>query len=169
MRLFVAVRPPPEVVDAVAALARPERHGVRWTRPDHWHVTLRFLGDVEDGSVAAVAGALREGLAGEAAVEVRLGPRTERLGRAVLVVPATGLDRLAARVVVATSPAVPLADGAHRFTGHLTLARFPKGVARWAVGAPVDASWTADEVELVRSELGRGPARHTVVERFGLA
>ena len=87
MRLFVAVRPPPEVIDVVAALPRPERHGVRWTRPDQWHVTLRFLGDVER-SRARGRPRSATGLAGAAAVEVTLGPTTERLGRAVLVVPA---------------------------------------------------------------------------------
>ena len=43
-RLFVAVWPPPEVLDVLAALPRTERPGVRWTTRDQWHVTLRFLG-----------------------------------------------------------------------------------------------------------------------------
>ena len=36
----------------------------------------------------------------------------------------------------------------------------------WAIGEPVTATWTAHEVELVRSVLGGGPARHDVVETF---
>jgi 2'-5' RNA ligase len=164
--LFVAVRPPPEVVDEIAALPRPERHGIRWTRPEQWHVTLRFLGDV-DGS-EAVAGALGEGLAGAGAVPVSLGPASARLGRAVLVVPATGLDELAARVLDATRPVVPAADDAFDFRGHLTLARCPRGVPGWTVGAPVSSGWTANEVELVASELGGGPAHHEVVARYPL-
>ena len=166
MRLFVAVRPPPEVIEVVAALPRPERHGVRWTRPDQWHVTLRFLGDVERSE--PVAAALATGLAGAPAVEVALGPTTERLGRAVLMVPATGLDGLAARVLDATRDGVPVADDAFGFHGHLTLARWPRGVAGWAIGEPVTATWTAQEVELVRSELGAGPVRHEVVDTFRL-
>ena len=47
MRLFVAAWPPPEVVASLAALPRPDVAGLRWTRPDQWHVTLRFLGHVE--------------------------------------------------------------------------------------------------------------------------
>ncbi|MDQ1444823.1 MAG: hypothetical protein QOI20_1287, partial [Acidimicrobiaceae bacterium] len=43
-RLFVAVWPRPEVVDALARLPRPDVPGLRWTGPDHWHVTLVFLG-----------------------------------------------------------------------------------------------------------------------------
>jgi 2'-5' RNA ligase len=166
VRLFVAVRPPSEVIDAIAALPRPERHGIRWSRSDQWHVTLRFLGDVEDDR--PVADALGAGLAGERAVEVAVGPATAKLGRSVLVIPVHGLDDLAATVLDATRDVVPVPDGAFSFRGHLTLARCPRSVPRWAIGAPVDARWTAAEVELVRSRLGGGPPVHEVVARFGL-
>ena len=43
-RLFIAVWPPPDVVEQVAALPRPPVAGLRWTEPEQWHVTLRFLG-----------------------------------------------------------------------------------------------------------------------------
>jgi 2'-5' RNA ligase len=59
-------------------------------------------------------------------------------------------------------------DGAFSFRGHLTLARCPRSVPRWAIGVPVDARWTADEVELVSSRLGGGPPVHEVVARFDL-
>ena len=58
MRLFVAVWPPYEVVNSIAALERPPLPGLRWTTPDQWHVTMRFLGDVDDGSVPALVAAL---------------------------------------------------------------------------------------------------------------
>ena len=54
-RLFVAVVPPDDVLEAVAALPRPQEPGVRWTRPDTWHVTLRFLGDRVDEATASRA------------------------------------------------------------------------------------------------------------------
>ena len=54
MRLFVAVWPPPEVLDLVAEIDRPALAGVRWTTRDQWHVTLRFLGRM-DGIEAAAA------------------------------------------------------------------------------------------------------------------
>ena len=59
-RLFVAVVPPDDVLEAVAALPRPVEPGVRWTRPDTWHVTLRFLGDrVDEGAAVAALASLR--------------------------------------------------------------------------------------------------------------
>ena len=55
MRLFVAVVPPAaarDELEAAAAPLRPGRPDLRWTSREVWHVTLAFLGEVED--VAAV-------------------------------------------------------------------------------------------------------------------
>jgi 2'-5' RNA ligase len=60
-RCFVGVRPPDAVVSAIEARVEPLRkhlHGVRWTPPEQWHVTLKFLGSVAD--VHGVARALRD-------------------------------------------------------------------------------------------------------------
>lgn len=152
-RLFVAVWPPPEVVEALARLERPADDSVRWTTPAKWHVTLRFLGTVDAYALPDVS-ALR-------VRQVTLGPVTRRLGRGVLAAPVSGLDDLAA-VVGAPEP----------FVGHLTLARARgrKGrVSAALAGVPVSASWVVDEVTLVRSHLGGGPASYEVLERAALA
>ena len=49
-RLFSALTLPPPVRDALAKLAQP-LPGVTWTRVEHLHVTLRFLGDVPIGLI----------------------------------------------------------------------------------------------------------------------
>ncbi|MDP9386758.1 MAG: hypothetical protein M3Q48_02235, partial [Actinomycetota bacterium] len=90
MRLFVAVWPPADVVDGLAALPRPEVPGLRWTAPEQWHVTLRFLGEV-DLAAARRAFAATD-ITGAAVAE--LGPATGRFGRRVLHVPVAGLEGL---------------------------------------------------------------------------
>jgi 2'-5' RNA ligase len=150
VRLFVAVWPPDEVLDAIAALDRPDVRSVRWTTREQWHITLRFLGEVD-----VPPEHLLEPLGALPPTEVTIGPATERLSGRVLVVPVHGLDAIAAAV----------ADPAETrpFRGHLTLARARQRgdkVPASLAGAPIRGAWTVRRVTLVRSHLGGGPARY---------
>lgn len=166
MRLFVAVALPDSVAEVVAGLPRPERPGVRWTAPDLWHVTLRFLGDAPPDEVTrAVPGALA--FVGEAPVTASLGPASAWFpGRRVLQLPVAGLDRLARAVTRVTRTWGPEDD--HLFSGHLTLARTigrrrgPPDLS----GAPLSIAFPVTEFGLYSSRPGRdGP----VYERLAVA
>ena len=61
MRLFVAIQLSDEVRSALMAMQQTLRRtcdGVRWTRPEQLHLTLKFLGDVPDAEVSGVAQAV---------------------------------------------------------------------------------------------------------------
>jgi RNA 2',3'-cyclic 3'-phosphodiesterase len=165
MRLFVGVRPPDDVLDLVADLPRRAQAGLRWTTRDQWHVTLRFLGEVEDPTV--VVDALDGiGADGFAACEAAVGPMVETLSRQVVALPVVGLDHLAAAVIEATRTlGRPPED--RPFRGHLTLARLARSargsarrLAGGMVGRPLSARFTVSDVRIVRSHLGRGGARY---------
>lgn len=168
-RLFVAVWPPAEVLEAVAALPRPPLPGLRWTDPQQWHVTLRFIGRVEDPDPVVVA--MAQAVGPLAPIPVRAGPAVGRFGQRVLHVPVEGLGVVASAVVAATSEfGEPPED--RPFSGHLTLARVRKGARvdlRPLAGMPVAGEWTVREVTLVESRLSPAGARYEVVERFPLA
>ena len=160
-RLFVAVWPPSEVADALAALPRPVLPGLRWTTPDQWHVTLRFLGTV---AVDDAVEAFRRIELGRPAVAT-LGPVVGRFGSRVLQVPVTGLEALAAATVGATA-ALGKAPADRSFTGHLTLARVRRPGAvdlRPLTGAPVSGRWVVGELTLVRSHTAAAGARYQVL------
>jgi 2'-5' RNA ligase len=167
-RLFVAVWPPDDVLDLMAALDRPALAGLRWTTPDQWHVTLRFLGPVPEVGpvVAAMAG-----LTGAPAATAVAGPAVGRFGQRILQVPVAGLGPLAGDVVGATAHLGRPPD-ARPFAGHLTLARASKGAAvdlRPLTGAAVAGRWTVGELCLVESRLAATGAQYSVIERFRLA
>lgn len=159
----MAVQPSDAVLDVLEALPRPERPGVRWTGRAHWHVTLRFLGEVTDA--APVVAAL-EAAALERCV-ARLGPRAEVLWPSVVSVPVVGLDDLAGKVAGALDR-LGEADDDRPFRGHVTLARTARGAGRRAARAvvrdladrPVAGTFDVDEVRLVQSRLGGGPPRY---------
>jgi len=169
VRLFVAIAPPAAVLDELDALAGPlraHRPDLRWTSIEAWHVTLAFLGQVDQAAVA------------------RLLPRLERAARRhhrfrlafcgagafpsahranVLWSGLSGdrgaLARLAESVTAGASRAgAPPPDKGRRFQPHLTLARcrMPADVTELvaALAGFQGQPWTADRVHLVRSRLG---------------
>lgn len=157
MRLFVAVWPPDDVIDALRDLPRPESDGVRWSTPPQWHVTLRFLGQVAD--VEGVVDAL--GQVDHGAIEVEVGPATKKLGPGVLMLPVRGLDSLALELPF------PLD---RPFDGHLTVARARnrRQVPRQLEGIPFSASWRATSYALVRSQTKPDGAVYEDVATFPL-
>ena len=47
MRLFTALNLPADLRSEIAALRDPDALDARWTAPDQYHVTLRFLGETD--------------------------------------------------------------------------------------------------------------------------
>lgn len=146
-RVFVAVWPPAQVLDALVALPRSDVDGVRWVPRDNLHVTLRFLGDAD---VDEVADRLRG--ADLSIVSAELGPAVAMLGRRVVMVPVAGLDALAAATVAVTADlGQPPPDRA--FAGHVTLARCSEDRAgREVCGAAVDMAFPVRQVAVVSSD-----------------
>jgi len=158
VRLFVAVWPPPEVIDAIAAVARPPADGVRWTTRDQWHVTLRFLGEVAapDPVVAALEGAPLP------AADAQLGERVRRLGRGVLSIDVDGLDGVA-EVVTSATAEIGRPPESRPFHGHVTVARASRRGAdlRPFAGEQVTLHrFAVRSVAIVQSHLGRGGASY---------
>jgi RNA 2',3'-cyclic 3'-phosphodiesterase len=168
MRLFVAVTPPPEVLDELSsatAVVRSARPELRWTRPDQWHLTLAFLGEVDDPTRADLSVRLGRAAAGHPPMRLAL-HGAGRFGDRVLWTRVEGdvvaLRGLAASVRAAARRArIVVEDRPYR--PHLTLAR---GSEHEDLRPVVDAlagfagrTWTAGELHLVRSHLGAGPER----------
>ena len=56
-RLFVAVDLPDDVRSSLAGVCRPIP-GAKWVPPEQLHLTLRFIGDADDSTFAAIRNAL---------------------------------------------------------------------------------------------------------------
>jgi 2'-5' RNA ligase len=192
MRLFVAIVPPTEVL-AHLELALDTARGpgaasgpLRWTEPGDRHLTLAFYGDVPDGYLAEVTGAMDE-LSGTTA-PFRLALRGAGLfdGRTVWIGLAGDVDALQAcmRGAGAVGTDVLGRDPDNRSRAHLTVARVrsrgrrngrsngrrngrSNGRRRDAEPTDVEAlahalavyegpAWTVREIALVASDLGAG-------------
>ena len=183
-RAFVAVVPPPAVLDAIEARVGPLRagserddDGLRWSRREQWHLTLRFLGRVAD--IDRVADAVRRVTAATDAFELQLGGagafRRAAQGAVFWIGLHQGGDELAR---LATSVEGAVVDvgfeaEARGFNPHLTLARAnrPRDLRAMvdALGNdPVGPSWTVKEVVLLASDTRPTGAVYEERARFAL-
>lgn len=178
-RLFVAVPLTTEARHALAdrvLAAAPGGLPGRPVPPPNWHVTLRFLGDVEAVGQDRILAALDQADLGAGFTVAWGAPGAfPRPGRAaVLWVGADrGADRLeslaAATEQAAVSAGFP--DEDRPFRPHLTLSRIrPEEDVTSLLAAmpPLGVVMPVDRIVLYRSHLGRGGASYQEIEEFPL-
>lgn len=174
-RLFVALRPPPAMRQALLAVMG-DIPGARWQDDGQLHLTLRFVGDVDRHVAEDVAAAL--GAVSHPPLALRLDGIGcfDRRGQIDTiwagVTPHDQLRSLHAAVTRALTRA-GIAPEERAFVPHITLARFSRG--NFPSGAlpmqhlwppPVEARF--DHILLYESELGSDGASYSVVERYPL-
>jgi 2'-5' RNA ligase len=187
-RLFVAVTIPEavkaKIEESQAELrgALPER-GARWARREQFHLTLRFLGDVEAARVEPLSEALRAACRSFGALHLRAegvgffpNPRHPRVVWVGVRDEAEQLPRLQQAVESATEGSTT-EEKEGRFAGHVTLARIktirrPEAEALEKAAASMAnrlfGQWTAYQIELMRSELLPQGARHSTLAAIAL-
>ena len=175
-RAFIAVVPPGSVRAGLGKLVGRLKNldsedAVRWVTPDAMHITLAFLGQLEESKAAPLLDALRQEVAVVGSFELsigRLGTFGERRRRGGAQVIWAGLEgdvvalgQLQERVSDAVGH-VGLRVESRGFQPHFTLGRVRRG-RRWRLMAadalqPPAAMFRVTEVSLMESRLGRGPA-----------
>ncbi len=181
VRLFFAIRPPEPIRDAVLQATGTWVDGhpdIRVVPARNLHLTLAFLGEVEEELTGRLQRDLGQVVAEHAGFELKTAdwrcfpprgrPRVYWLG----ISPSLARDALAAATRQRMNWLRP--DLAERgFRPHLTVARVSR---RQTVPLPrlppqfgPSLHWPITHVELIRSQLGSGPAEYTVVARWSLA
>ena len=130
-RIFTGLEIPAAVAEALATL-RGGLPGARWIDPEHYHLTLRFIGDVDDSTAHEVASLL--GRIRRPALELRFdvlssfGGRRPRAVVAILAQTA-GLMELQAEHE-RLMQRVGLEPEGRKYTPHVTLARLREASSR---------------------------------------
>jgi 2'-5' RNA ligase len=192
MRLFSAIRPSQAAIEHLVGALRPvrERSGtaIRWADPDQWHLTCAFYGEVSHGLLPSIESRLSSTATTAEPLDLLLSGAGSFGGRTLWIGAAGDTDRFA---VLAAACMVDL-EARDRHRAHLTVARVsahdrPSRTRRTRGGEPgrfgtmddvVRAlsvyrgpTWTADRIELVESELGRGRSGgplHRVIATYPL-
>ena len=189
LRLFVAIELPGGVRDAIGGTigrlrAADAGDALRWVRPESVHLTLKFLGSVEQERLPAIKTALRLGVRDAAPFELRTGELGSFGGRRNLRVvwvdvlgDTNALTTLAARVEAALQPLGFPAEP-RPFAAHLTLARVrddapsPERERIHALLPRVESgvvpAFRVTSCSLMRSTLQRGGAVYEALSTYDL-
>lgn len=179
MRLFVAVDIPGELRNAIESeVVEPLRgrvEGARWTRPEGRHLTLKFLGNVDDDRVGAIAEALRIAADGHVPFDASFGDLggfpTSGRPRVLWIGVDRGAEQMSALAGAVESALEPLGfePEGRPFRGHLTLARFPQPRRIDVPEVPVRLrAFPVREITLFQSRLHPKGARYMPLEHFPL-
>lgn len=182
MRTFISIHIDDGAKAAIQALQdelRPRAPQMRWSPPDKCHLTLKFLGSIEEDALTK----LKQNL-GAAAQEVR--PFTLEFAGLGQFPPRGNLAVLWVGVQEGQEPLMQLEQAIRRllneheigfdqkkFSPHLTLGRAPRNQSlRWKA-LPRDryiqvASQRVEAFSLMQSELHPSGAIHTELQRFTL-
>jgi RNA 2',3'-cyclic 3'-phosphodiesterase len=188
MRLFIAM-PIPELVKAAAGKLQNELRAavsdenIRWVNTEQLHLTLQFLGEVEPSRLSTLIAAAHQACQGFPPLQLRASqagvfphekkPRVLWVG---LHCASDALNRLQEAVENATREFTEKPED-RPFHAHLTLARIKflrPDAARALIerihgmSTRVLGSWTADEVEVMQSELHPEGSRHACLEAIEL-
>jgi 2'-5' RNA ligase len=182
IRAFLALEIPDLVRSHLAAAREDLRHEMpraRWTRPEGWHLTLKFLGEAERSVLADLVSELSPRVRGLGTVTVKLGrsgffpssarPRVAWVGGNV-----EGADKVVEAVEEAAE-VVGFPRERRQWSVHLTIARLKSQWSRNAVdqflgwGDTLDLEeFSCREVVLFESDLQPGGAVYTALERFSI-
>ena len=179
MRLFVGIAVSDAVKDALERLTmrlRAKDDGLRWSTRDQWHITLVFLGEVDDEARARLVRELAT--VRQPAITLQMNqlgvfPSAGILHAAIEVTPA--LQRLYEAVAAAVRRCeLSVEDRPYR--AHITLARSRnrdgrrtvEHLRRTTAQQHLNERWHATEFLLYRSQLSPAGSRYTVLETFPL-
>ena len=173
-RLFVALRPPRAMRDALLAMMGGVAHA-RWQTADQLHLTLRFIGDVDRHQAEDIAAAL--GAVHHPAFMLALDGtgQFDRKGRTdtlwVGISPQESV-RLLHNKIDRALQRVGVPPETRAFLPHITIARFGRGGG--AVGGFMEAgavpavSAEIGEFRLYESVLGNAGSTYSVIARYPL-
>jgi RNA 2',3'-cyclic 3'-phosphodiesterase len=175
--LFVGIGVPDAAageLDRAVAPLRPGRPDLRWTGREAWHLTLAFLGEVDEAAVAKLTPRLTRAAARHPCLTLSLGgagafpsPHRARVLWTGIQGDVRSLAALAASVAAGArrAGALPASEG-RSFRAHLTLARCraPADVRPLleTLSGFAGTPWTATGIYLIRSRLSGSPRYETL-------
>lgn len=169
-RVFVSVDLPPAVKEYLRSIQKPEIYWIKWMAPSNFHITLNFLGDLNDMRIREAEAVLRE-------ISAQFKPFPVRLSRLassrdmlwLLPDEEPNLVSLQAELKDTLRGARIGKRERRRFQPHVLLARSKTGRnMRQVIDNFTPQEFTVDRINLYESRLTPGAATHILIQSFAL-
>lgn len=185
MRTFIAIRLPLEVTELLKSIQTSLNRGLKgvsWVRPESIHLTLKFLGEIDDAKALKISAELQKATEGISPFKLEVGgvgsfpnakaPKVVWAG----IKESAGLLKLQKKIDERLASIGFEAEN-RPFTPHLTLCRIKsaeegralgKLVTESASGEQAKAAFTVDSFVFMKSVLKPSGAEHTAIKEFAL-
>jgi 2'-5' RNA ligase len=184
IRTFIAIPLPAVQREAIGNLVdrlRRTRADVRWVRGENVHITLKFLGPVDESRIATVEKAVREAVSGVDSFPAVLsgtgmfpGPHRPRVLWVGISEGGETLSLLAARVDRSLE-ALGFEKERRPYSPHITIGRVRSGKGVPACVEAMEAEefdaggFPVDEIRIMRSDLRPQGSVYTILRRIPLS
>ncbi len=178
MRLFIAALLPPEIqgrIDEYIKVIRPHCEGVKWEKRDKLHVTIKFMGDVEETMYKRVSSVLSSALEDHSLISMeiqRFGGFPILSNPRVLYVGLSdnpSLNEIQQKIENALET-LGFEKERRKFTPHVTIGRIRNRMRlKGTIPPPDRAQFVIKYIALMRSVIGREGSVYTPLEIFRLS
>lgn len=169
-RIFVSIDLPPAAKEALKANQHPEIRWIKWMKLGNLHITLNFLGDLQEEQIETAKGVIQDVTPYYQPFRMSL-VRTRAERDMLWLVPAENetLDKLQAELKAKFKEARLLKRERRPYLPHILYAKSKTG--RPMLWQPEDfqpIEFVVDAVKLYESELTPGAATHRLIGSFSL-
>lgn len=173
-RIFIAINLPEELKNKLLGWQKNrQKLGVNWTKPDNMHITLVFIGEIEEQAVDRVLEVVRRVVKNFKPFEIKVdrihvGPNLN-MPRMIWLsgTENKNLSSLARQITDGLrKEGIELKNG-HNFTLHITLARARNDeLQEVKIDEKFEYSFLAESIEVMESKLSPGGPKYSVLEKM---
>jgi len=177
LRIFIAALIPPEIKLAMKSYVESIKshwEGVKWESYEKFHVTLKFLGEVDESKLSDVEKSLRAGVQGVSPFEMAIkgfgGFPSLKRPRVLVIDLSNNDDLLKFQLELEERlEGIGFARENRKFKSHITVGRI-KGYSsvRGSFPGPTPLSFKISEIAIMRSILHNKGSEHTGLSIFSL-
>lgn len=169
-RIFVSIDPPQEIEEYLEGLRRQEILWIKWMKTQNLHITLNFLGDLNEQEIAKASGVIADVVPFHNQFQLLLeNLKTERDMLWLLPEKSSQLLDLQSELQTKLREARVGKRERRGYIPHILLAKSKTGRRMEQVIEKFEPmKFLVDKINLYESELTPGAATHKLIQSFGL-